>query len=407
MEGNTSRNPNPSEFAIPEHEAYAMTHISIWEVVNFLMTKLEPVSLEELDPDDCKCAICHGEFRASEDEKLSHLPVKTVCGHIFGKPCIINWLDPLCYWGLAEGADPRIHHLTMDSIQDAKTNCPACRRVFFPMVFREPMHSLASRLWFWDSVYDFVGVARSDKEEWTRTDLWKYVKYCQSINEFKLSRTLQRKLLRRSQAALLDFALRLQDQALTPFQEDLRKVMEHLGEADLRHVIQVGSSLDYVFSGEYYIVRVDEDEDENEVEEDEDEAEDEEDEEEVEDEEDDEVEDEENYQPIQPRPDGLIFDPNPWRNDEQPPEVILPDLEQQQVRERQLSFYRYYQQHPEEDVWNLRSFAPTIQQPPEGSVSDLGQYQHDQQASGGSISNLEQHNEVEDSQPDQHHSGGS
>lgn len=63
--------------------------------------------------------------------------------------------------------------------------------------------------------------------------------------------------------------------------------------------------------------------------------------------------------------------------------MILSDLEQQQARERQLNFYRYYQQHPEEDVWNLRSLAPPIQQTLEGSFSDLGQYQPDQQASGG------------------------
>lgn len=307
MEENTSRAPKPHEFAIPQYETYAMTDISIWKVVNFLMTKLEPVSLEELDSDDCECAICYEEFRASEDEKLSHVPVKTVCGHTFGRSCIIKWLDPLCYWGLAESADPKIHRLTMDSIQDAKTTCPTCRRVFFPMVFREPMQSLALRLWFWDSVYDFVGVARSDKEERTRADLWKYVKYCHSINEFEISRTLQRRLLRRSQAtlvlfALRPFALRTKNQAFTPFQEYLRKAMEGLGRDDLRHLVShrgLGSRhLNYIFSGENYLVRVDEDKEEDKGDEDNDG--------EDEDENEDEEHDEDNYQPVL---DGVIAIP--------------------------------------------------------------------------------------------------
>ncbi|MCJ1262713.1 hypothetical protein MMC22_002583 [Lobaria immixta] len=184
--------------------------------------------------------------------------------------------------------------------------------------------------------------------------------------------------------ALRPFALRTQNQAFTPFQEYLRKAMEGLGRDDLRHLVShrgLGSRhLNYIFSGENYLVRVDEEKEEDKGDEDNDG--------EDEDENEDEEHDEDDYQPVL---DGFIAIPT----------------HDGTMRERQLNFYRYYQQHPEEDVWNLRSLAPPIQQTLEGSVSDLGQYQLDQQASGGGISNPELHNEVEDNQPDQHHSEGS
>ena len=133
------------------------------------MTELEPVHLEDLDPDGRDCAICKEEFRVSEDPKLSHTPVKTVsCGHIFGKPCIIKWLDPLCYWGSREGQESVIHNLNPSTIKAGNTTCPTCQRKFFFEPYREPMDSLASRLWLWDKAYAYAGVARTRTEEHPR-----------------------------------------------------------------------------------------------------------------------------------------------------------------------------------------------------------------------------------------------
>ena len=82
--------PKPNELPwLSPWLRYAMVHVDLWEAIEFLMTKLEPVHLEDLDPDERDCVICQDEFRVSEDPKLSHTPVKTVCGHVFGKPCII------------------------------------------------------------------------------------------------------------------------------------------------------------------------------------------------------------------------------------------------------------------------------------------------------------------------------
>ncbi|MCJ1272187.1 hypothetical protein MMC22_012095, partial [Lobaria immixta] len=228
MEEKNTRYPKPNEFIIPPYEAYAMTDIETWQAAEFLMTKLEPVPLEDLDHDDRECTICQQEFCVSEDANLSHPPVKTVCGHNFGKLCITRWLDPVCFWGLAEGAHPTIHGMDT-SLLVAANSCPTCREVFFPQPDREPMELLAARLWLWDNAYAFAGVARSEIEERSREHLWKYVKYCRSINEFELSDKVQHEFFVDSFSNLLQYAQRLKLIPLTPVQEALRKRLEKLG----------------------------------------------------------------------------------------------------------------------------------------------------------------------------------
>lgn len=83
-----------------------MTDIKKWEVVEFLMTKLEPVNLEGLGPGKRLRTIYLQEFHVFEHVRLSHAPVK-YCGHILGKPCHVTWLDPLCY-GIGVGRDNNV-----------------------------------------------------------------------------------------------------------------------------------------------------------------------------------------------------------------------------------------------------------------------------------------------------------
>ena len=247
MEEGNPRSPKPNEFVIPELEAYATTDINIWKAAEFIMTKLEPVRLEDLDPDDRRCAICQQEFRVSEDPKLSHVPVKTVCGHVFGEPCIIKWLDPLCYWGITEGAQPTICGMDTSLITAANTSCPTCRREFFPRPKREPMESLAANLWLWDNAYAFAGVARSEKEERSREHLWQYVKYCRAIDEFELSELVQYDLFGNAMAYLEKFAQWLKThRALTPVQEALREQLEIIGRREVPGTIwKAGDSSRY------------------------------------------------------------------------------------------------------------------------------------------------------------------
>lgn len=278
MEEETSRKSKPNEFVIPENEVYAMTAIETCEVIEFLMTKLEPVHIEDLNLDDRVCTICQLEFCVSEDVRLSHSPVKTSCGHVFCKNCIIRWLDPLCYWGPAEGTEPLISELDPLLCGDSNPSCPNCRNAFFPEeISREPMEALAARLWLWDNVYAFAGVAWSKKEEISREYLWKFVNYCRSINEFEISDDLKAVLLQCAFTRISDFAERLKSQTLTPVQEGLRKSLEKLGEDDINEIIRDvgnGSHFSYVFDP-MSLIKEEDDEDEEEDEEDGEEGEDE------------------------------------------------------------------------------------------------------------------------------------
>ncbi|MCJ1466011.1 hypothetical protein MMC07_004630 [Pseudocyphellaria aurata] len=187
MEEFTTQTPKPNEFVIPEYEGYAAFDIETSEVAEFLMTKLEPVKLEDLDADDRVCAICQADFFDSDDV---HIAVKTVCGHVFGKHCIMRWLQPLGPWDLDEDDD-------LDSDPDfpwiklGKSSCPMCRQDFFPKCSLLPIDFVAELLSFWDMAYASAGVARSEREERSRKYLRQYIEYCRSINQYERNWTAE------------------------------------------------------------------------------------------------------------------------------------------------------------------------------------------------------------------------
>lgn len=120
MEGNTTSRPRPNELVIPDDEAYLRTDIELSDIAEYLMTNLEPIDIKTLDAEDHICPICHEEFQESDNMKLAHEPVKSVCNHIFGKRCVIKWLDPFFYFG-STGPVGRSSH--------GKTDCQSCRRI--------------------------------------------------------------------------------------------------------------------------------------------------------------------------------------------------------------------------------------------------------------------------------------
>lgn len=233
----------PNGFIIAEDEGYAWTNIEMSEIAEILMTKLEPVELEDLDPDDRACAICCGELLVSEDPRISHDPVKTGCGHVFGKKCIIRWLDPFCFWGLKENDDPEATDACL--YEPTNSGCPVCRRGLCPRSPVEPMEVVAHRLAFWDMAYDSTGVERSEKEERSRKYMWQYIEYCRSIDEHEVDRQMEREHRECAQMLLLDFALYLKKEELTPEQEILREKLERIAKMDLdKFTIEGGK---YVF----------------------------------------------------------------------------------------------------------------------------------------------------------------
>ncbi|MCJ1463282.1 hypothetical protein MMC07_001888 [Pseudocyphellaria aurata] len=231
MDETSPQTPKPNELMIPDDEAYARTNIEMGEIADILM-KLVPIKLEDLDLNDRVCAICRAEFFVSEDAKISHDPVRASCGHVFGKRCIIRWLDPFCAWGLKAEDDPEIDPEAR-LYESTNSHCPYCRRHLCPKSPIEPMEIVAHRLSFWDMAYASAGVERSEREESTRKSLWQYVEYCRSIDEHEVDRETELDHQRCAQMLLLDFALALKIEKLTPEQEILRQRLERISRKDL------------------------------------------------------------------------------------------------------------------------------------------------------------------------------
>lgn len=238
MAGRTPQSSNPNGFVVPDGLGYAMTEMEICEAAEFLMTKLEQVNLDDLDPNDRKCAICQEEYHVSTNVTLSHAPVKTTCGHIFGDKCIIEWLDPLCFYR-KESNEGSAADMDAPLFRKSKTSCPICRFVFFPEQFELSLPSLKRRLWFWDTAYATAEVALSDKEERTRKYLRQYVEYCELFedNGESVARAITGDLaLLDTQFNLLGFAHWLKSQTLTAAQESRREKLEQIGKMDMTHL---------------------------------------------------------------------------------------------------------------------------------------------------------------------------
>lgn len=242
MEVGGTETPQPNELDIHLDQAYAATHMTRGKVVEFLTTKLEPVKLEDLGLDERLCAICQQEYHVCEDVKISHPPIKTVCGHIFGKPCLTKWLDPLCYRGLED----RTAVVDRDGglFGRGKTDCPMCRRVFFPKYFLEPLECLVQRLSFWDNAYACVGITRSEREEVSRKHLWEHVEYCRLINE--QPEIEGQAEYDTAQLAFWLLAVNLPSHQLTPKQQELKIKLIEIGKKDM--TVEISESGDYVVS---------------------------------------------------------------------------------------------------------------------------------------------------------------
>ena len=236
MEKSGAQAPKPNEMILYSWEDYALTKIETSQAVEFLMTKLEPVHIEDDNFGTHVCVICQQKFSDSED--LKHTPVKMPCGHIFGKSRIIRWLDPLWGWGSKEdGFDALSRPYTY-----GRTDCPICRKVCFSEPMREPMEGLAQRLSFWDMAYAAAGVARSAREERSRKFLWEFVEYCRSMNDHESPNP---KALSHAQALLWRWSHNLKYEDLTPLQASLRVKLERIGRKDLTKCAFTNGS--YVF----------------------------------------------------------------------------------------------------------------------------------------------------------------
>lgn len=211
---------------------YAVTNGMTLELAEFLVEELKPVNLEDLGPEHPLCIICKAEVCTSEDGKPSHAPVKTPCGHFFGKKCIRLWVDHRSFYSDFKALLPRFIH----------TGCPTCQEVLNRNFKGESTQLVEQRLLIWDRAYSRAGILRSDYEDSTRKLLWAYVEGYREIDEDEpLDADL---VLSSAEERFMTWIHCLKSHNLSPEQEYLRKQLE-------RFAVEEGFPLLALYSDAY------------------------------------------------------------------------------------------------------------------------------------------------------------
>lgn len=234
MDENTTES---NEFVIPEFAGYAGIDLVRCAVAEFLMTEFQDIEIEDLDPDDRVCIICQEEFSFSEDPKLSHTPVKTSCGHIFGDNCLMMWLETFYAWSNSDPDPDRDGNDT--PIRMSNAGCPHCRYVFVPAILKASVEELGHCILFWDQAYANAGVTRTENEKRCRDAIVLYINYYCAANEREpLHMKLAWRLDCSAQKALLEFTRHQKYQTLTPEQENRRIRLERIARKDLLECLE-------------------------------------------------------------------------------------------------------------------------------------------------------------------------
>lgn len=110
--------------------------------------------------------------------------------------------------------------------EDGKSGCLICQHGSFPKSTAALMEILVHGL--------FLGIARSEKEERSRRQLWDYPNRCRLIDAHELGREMEFYLDESAQELLLDIARSLKkNQTLTAEQEHPRGKLEPIRQKDL------------------------------------------------------------------------------------------------------------------------------------------------------------------------------
>ncbi|MCJ1467423.1 hypothetical protein MMC07_006048 [Pseudocyphellaria aurata] len=246
MEESTSES---NEFIIPDLAGYAWMDIATCEAADFLMTLLEPVEMKDLDPDDRLCTICQEEFYFSESLEISHTPVKTPCGHVFGHNCLMTWHETMYAWS---NSDPKPDADDFDiRMEMSNASCPNCRRECFPRQLKDSVEALEHRIAFWDVAYASAGVTRTEKETRCRDHVVRYIKYFNVAHKLEpLHIKLMWELDGTAQIDLLDFTNFQKAQRLSSELENRRIRLERIAKKNLSkccNLIGGGYGYEYAF----------------------------------------------------------------------------------------------------------------------------------------------------------------
>lgn len=200
---------------------YAQTSNETLRVIRFFLEELKPVDTADIEPEDGNCAICTQTFTTG-----SHPAVRLPCNHMFGKPCIEQWLRPYV------SSMPE-HVLREQGLSLGANTCPQCRREFFPRQrIIDNLMKIEKRVRFWDMAYAHIGIALSHNERRAREDLLRYLRSydARGADIYHPDQHITKhwtKFPEWSQMRLLAFSLRLQRQSLSPEQETLRQRLEN------------------------------------------------------------------------------------------------------------------------------------------------------------------------------------
>lgn len=254
-----------NEFVISEFEGYASMHIDTVEAAEFLMGQLKPLNIEDLDPDDRLCTICHQEFCFDKNQKHPHAPVETPCGHVFGDNCLMMWLETMHSWS-SYNPDPDAEDDKVP-VETSNASCPNCRREFFPEQAKDTMEELVQRILFWDLVYAYVGVTRTAEEEHCRIYVMRYIQFFSSTHELKpIQMRVRWDFDKHVQTDLLKFSRAQKAHKLTSEHENRRIQLERIARKDLLKCCKIrnGACCDLVDGGYDYDFDINCDDDEQE-----------------------------------------------------------------------------------------------------------------------------------------------
>lgn len=272
--------------SLDENEAYAGTSYSEWQQIVKQMENFKSLKVKEIEHDARECDICLEPFGRSNNNRPSEEPIQLrSCGHVFGHVCLFNWLVKLMpdgKWFAWDANWPQlseeafqlheedefrmaIRHTNVDDVSIAfhgddqlikrdwrellnwisdevrdlvptsgpqievrDVSCPKCRATF--SIHRSGLTGvkIEARLHFWDRLYEKLGLARSAKEEQSRSDLLRYVQMVQVPRiDDKLER--MRSFTLQAQASAMRFALRRGNRDLDPQQTYIRDAIFNLG----------------------------------------------------------------------------------------------------------------------------------------------------------------------------------
>lgn len=242
--------PKVNTLDIVDGQTYANTATETWQLLKFFLDEIIPVDDGDQAPEKGKCPICTEDFTTT-----GHQAVRLPCNHVFGQRCIETWLSPASAWSGRDAPE-------WEGLRFGANTCPMCRRVCFPEQRGvDFLSDIEARIQIWDLAYAHVGIALSDRECRARDDILRFLNayYFPRMNQYFPELTPSASLHLPSVSLwwactkLHHFSHLLQNEELTPVQEQLRHGLEQVAILIVLH----GPELGLMEGGE--VVRHDED----------------------------------------------------------------------------------------------------------------------------------------------------